>query len=135
MSAENDLKRPHLEEQQTQEPEHHLSQAERDQEIEAIQQHSKHQHAGIERPPELPPAPPRKALLIVGLALLALLIAGAFTLLERSSHNRALARETEQNSVRTVNVVHPAAEKPDTELVLPGSLLAFKESSIFARTN
>jgi RND family efflux transporter MFP subunit len=135
MSAENELKRPHSEEQQTHETEHHLSQAERDEEIEAIQQHSKHQHPGIERPPELPPAPPRKALLIVGLALLALLIAGAFTLLERSSHNRALAKETEQNSVRTVNVVHPVAEKPDTELVLPGSLLAFKESPIFARTN
>jgi RND family efflux transporter MFP subunit len=134
MSAENEHERPHSEEQQTHQPEH-ISQAQLDEEIEAIQQHSKHQHPGIERPPELPPAPPRKALLIVGLALLLLLVAGAFTLIARSSHSRALAKETEQNSVRSVSVVHPVAEKPDVELVLPGSLLAFKESPIFARTN
>ena len=59
----------------------HGTQAQRDEEIEAIQQHSKHQHPGIERPPELPPAPPRKALRMLGLALLVLLIAGGFTLL------------------------------------------------------
>jgi RND family efflux transporter MFP subunit len=135
MSAENEQERPHLDEQQTHEPEQHISQAQLDEEIEAIQHHSKHQHPGIERPPELPPAPPRKALLIVGFDLLALLLAGALTLVSRSSHSRALAKETEQDSVRSVSVVHPVAEKPDVELVLPGSLLAFKESPIFARTN
>jgi multidrug efflux pump subunit AcrA (membrane-fusion protein) len=31
--------------------------------------------------------------------------------------------------------VHPLAEKPDVDLVLPGSLQAFKESPIYARTN
>ncbi len=112
-----------------------VTQAQRDEEIEAIQQHSRHQHPGIERPPELPPAPPRKALLMVGVALLVLLIAGGYTLFERLSHSRALAKETEQNAVPTVAVVHPVAEKPDEELVLPGSLQAFKESPIYARTN
>ncbi len=53
-------------------PAHHSTQAERDEEIAAIQQHAKHQHPGIERPPELPPAPPGKALLMVGVALLVL---------------------------------------------------------------
>jgi RND family efflux transporter MFP subunit len=115
--------------------EHHPTQAELDEEIEAIQQHSKHQHPGIERPPALPPAPPRKALTIAGVALLVLLIAGALTLIARSSHSRALAKETEQNAVPSVSVVHPLAEKPDVELVLPGSLQAFKESPIYARTN
>lgn len=115
--------------------EHHLTQAERDEQIEAIQQHSKHQHVGIERPPELPPAPAGKALTMVGVLVLVLLIAGGFTLFERLGHSRALAKETEQNSVPTVAVVHPVAEKPDVELVLPGSLLAYKESPIFARTN
>ena len=32
-------------------------------------------------------------------------------------------------------MVHPLAEKPDEELVLPGSLLAFEESPIYARTS
>ena len=51
------------------------------------------------------------------------------------SHGRALAKETERNAVPSVAVVHPLAEKPDEELVLPGSLQAFMESPIYARTN
>lgn len=132
MSEEKELKQP--EPHGTEHPTH-VSQAQRDEEIEAIQQHARHQHPGIERPPELPPAPPRRALLMVSVALLVLLIAGGFTLLERLNHSRVLAKETEQSAVPTVAVVHPVAEKPDVELVLPGSLQAFKESPIFARTN
>jgi len=113
----------------------HVTQAQRDEEIEAIQQHARHQHPGIERPPELPPAPPRKLMLMAGVALLVLLIAGGLTVLERLSHSRVLAKETEQSAVPTVAVVHPVAEKPNEELALPGSLLAFKESPIYARTN
>ena len=62
MSAENELRNPQIEEPANAEvPRYaHGSQAQRDEEIEAIQQHSKHQHPGIERPPQLPPAPPRK---------------------------------------------------------------------------
>jgi RND family efflux transporter MFP subunit len=137
MSTENEVKQPDLKEHVNREAGQNLpgSQAQRDEEIEAIQKQSKHQHVGVERPPELPPAPPRKALTMVGVALLVLLIAGSFTLLERSSHARALAKETEQNAVPSVAVVHPLAEKPDEELVLPGSLQAFKESPIYARTN
>jgi len=137
MSAENELRNPQKEEPVNQEaPRYaHGSQAQRDEEIEAIQQHSKHQHPGIERPPQLPPAPPRKALRMIAVALLVLLIAGGYTLLERLSHGRALAKETERNAVPSVAVVHPVAEKPDEELVLPGSLQAFVESPIYARTN
>ena len=72
---------------------------------------------------------------MAGVALLVLLAAGGLTLLDRLNHSRVLARETEQSAVPTVAVVHPLAEKPDVELVLPGSLLAFKESPIYARTN
>ena len=35
----------------------------------------------------------------------------------------------------TVAVVYPQVEKPDEDLVLPGSLLAYVESPIYARTN
>jgi membrane fusion protein, multidrug efflux system len=147
MSAENDPKQPTSQPGPPREPppqpehpvahpaEHHATQAERDEEIAAIQQHARQQHPGIERPPERPPAPLRKALLMAGVALLILLAAGGLTLLDRSSRGRALARETEQNAVPSVAVVHPLAEKPDVELVLPGSLQAFKESPIYARTN
>src|SRR3984957_19926465 len=117
--------------------EHHALgvQAQRDEEIEEIQKRSKHQTPGIQRPPELPPAPPRKALTIVGVLVLILLVAGGITLLARVNHEHALAKETETEAVPTVAVVHPLAEKPDEELVLPGSLQAYEESPIYARTS
>ena len=123
--------------QQGQNEEHHAlgAQAQRDEEIEAIRQHSKHQPPAIQRPPQLPPAPPRKALTIVAVMLLVLLVAGGITLLARASHERALAKETEIETVPTVAVVNPLPEKPDEDLVLPGSLLAYEESPIYARTN
>jgi len=117
--------------------EHHAlgTQAQRDEEIEAIRQHSRHQPPGIQKPPELPPAPPRKALAIVAVMLVVLLVAGGLTMLGRVSHERALAKETERETVPTVAVVNPVSEKPDEDLVLPGSLQAYEESPIYARTN
>jgi len=115
---------------------HALSaQAQRDEEIAEIQQHSRHQPPGIQKPPEVPPAPPRKAMTIVGVLLLVLIIAGALTLWAHMTHDRALAKETERETIPTVAVVHPLAEKPDEDLVLPGSLQAYVESPIYARTS
>jgi membrane fusion protein, multidrug efflux system len=114
---------------------HHQTQYERDAEIARIQQHCRESHPRIERPPQQPAAPPRKALLLIGAALLVLLAAGALTLLLRASHDRALASETNVEAMPTVVAVHPLAEQPDLELVLPGTLQAFQESPIFARTN
>jgi membrane fusion protein, multidrug efflux system len=111
------------------------AQAQRDEEIEEIQKRSRHQPAAVQRPPELPPAPPRKALTIVGILVLVLLIAGGATMLGKMNHEHALAKETERETVPTVAVVHPLAEKPDEELVIPGSLQAFEESPIYARTS
>jgi membrane fusion protein, multidrug efflux system len=116
-------------------PQAHGAQTERDDEIKAMEERSRHQEASIQRPPEVPPAPPRTALMIVGVALLILIVAGVITLLSHASHERALAKETDQDAVPTVAVVRPTAEKPDEELVLPGSLLAYEESPIYARTN
>ncbi len=113
----------------------HLTQAQIDEEIAALQQRSRHQTATLQRPPELPPAPPRRALMIVSAALAVLLLAGALTLISHANHERALAKETEQQTVPTVAVVHPQAEARNEELVLPGSLLAYEESPIYARTS
>lgn len=89
----------------------------------------------ITPPPKLPAAPPRKALLIVGILVLLLVVAGLLSLLTRVHANRVLADTTEQNAIPTVSVIHPAAEKPNEELVLPGTLQAYVESPIYARTN
>jgi membrane fusion protein, multidrug efflux system len=56
-------------------------------------------------------------------------------LIGRETHERALAKETERSTIPTVAIVHPLAETPDEELVLPGSLQAFEESPIYARTS
>jgi RND family efflux transporter MFP subunit len=100
-----------------------------------MEQHSRHQPPTIQRPPEMPPASPRTALIVVGVLVLVLLVAGALTLIGHASHERALASETERETIPTVAVVHPTAEKPDEELVLPGTLQAYAESPIYARTS
>jgi RND family efflux transporter MFP subunit len=72
-------------------------------------------------------------LLLVGVVIL-LVIAGAFTLLERRSQYQALANETEKLAVPTVSVIHPVAESGQEDLVLPSTLQAYVESPIYART-
>lgn len=89
----------------------------------------------ITPPPQLPPAAPRKALTMV-IVILLLLIGGAvITALMRAHSSRVLAKETERDAVPTVAVIYPAAEKPNEELILPGTLQAYEESPIYARTN
>jgi len=86
-------------------------------------------------PPELPPAKPRKAILIVVVVVVVLAVSGVISVLSRVHTGRVLAKEADVDAVPTVAVVHPIAEKPNEELVLPGSLQAFEESPIYARTN
>ena len=106
-------------------------------ELEAKQTVEELHHAPpqVTPPPELPPAAPRKVLIIVGLVVVLLVLSGAASMFSRGRAGRALAKETELDSVPTVSVVHPTAEEPDEELVLPASLQAFEESPIYARTN
>jgi RND family efflux transporter MFP subunit len=73
---------------------------------------------------------------VVGL----LLLAGALVLAFRgiSSRARALSvvtKETQELSVPTVLVVRPERGAPQQEIVLPGTIQAFTDSPIYARTN
>jgi membrane fusion protein, multidrug efflux system len=52
----------------------------------------------------------------------------------RLSESRALAKETEEIAVPTVDVVHPSSEPPQSELELPSTLQAYIEAPIYART-
>ena len=72
--------------------------------------------------------------LMIGVVVV-LVIAGAFTLIQRKSQYAALANETEAMAVPTVAVIHPTLEAPQEDLVLPGTLQAYVESPIYARTN
>lgn len=86
-------------------------------------------------PAELPAASPRKAVFIVVMVVVVLALSGAASMFSRIRSGRALAKETEIDSIATVVVVHPTSEKPDEELVLPASLQAYEESPIYARTS
>ena len=116
---------------------HHVlsPQQQRDLEIRELQKHARFVTPGFEAPPELPPAPPRKALAMVGGFLALLLVAGGITLTSQVMHARSLARSTELDAVPSVAVTHPAMENPDEDLVLPGSLQAYEEAPIYARTS
>ncbi len=83
-------------------------------------------------------APPEKGtrlfkFLIGGVVLLA--IFGGFTLFQRRAQYQALAENTEALAIPTVAVIHPTAEVAQEDLVLPGTLQAYVESPIYARTS
>src|SRR5436305_12757791 len=64
-----------------------------------------------------------------------LVVLGALTMLQRRSEYRTLAEETETLAIQTVGVIHPTPETGEEDLVLPGTMEAFVESPIYARTN
>jgi len=71
---------------------------------------------------------------LIGAAIV-LVILGAFTLFQRRAQYHALAETTEALAIPTVAVIHPTAEVAQEDLVLPGTLQAYVESPIYARTN
>src|SRR5271155_4803895 len=68
-------------------------------------------------------------------AVVVLVILGAFTLFERRAQYHALAENTEALAIPTVAVIHPTSEVAQEDLVLPGTLMAYVEAPIYARTN
>jgi RND family efflux transporter MFP subunit len=82
-------------------------------------------------------SPPRRSslFLVFLVVVIALVAAGAFLMFQRHSEYQALASNTEALAVPTVAVIHPTPESGDENLVLPGTLLAYVESPIYARTN
>ncbi len=76
----------------------------------------------------------RKGYLLAAVLGLVFVIIAAVGIILRLSERRALAKETEEIAVPTVEVVHPAAEPPQSELELPSTLQAYIESPIYART-
>src|SRR5580698_432915 len=69
------------------------------------------------------------------LGVIVLVIFGAFTLFQRRAQYHALAESTEALAIPTVAVTHPTSEVAQEDLVLPGTLQAYVESPIYARTN
>jgi RND family efflux transporter MFP subunit len=64
-----------------------------------------------------------------------LVVIGALLMIQRRTQYQTLAKETEVSTVPTVAVIRPTTEPGDESLVLPGTLQAYVESPIYARTN
>src|ERR1700688_3821131 len=64
-----------------------------------------------------------------------LIVVGGVLLFQRRAQYQALANETEAAAIPTVAIIHPSVEAGDENLVVPGTLQAYVESPIYARTN
>jgi RND family efflux transporter MFP subunit len=74
----------------------------------------------------------RRYLLITGVVILALAVWGIFS---RLSARNSLEKEAASAAIPTVTVVHAKAGPGSSKLVLPGSVTAYYEAPIYARTN
>ncbi len=72
---------------------------------------------------------------ILFLAVIGLAVLGGITLFQRRTQYQALAKETETLAIPTVAVIHAETESTQEDLVLPGTMQAYVESPIYARTN
>ena len=93
--------------------------------------------AAQHREPVHEPAPPQKSRLapLAALVIIVLVIAGAIVVTRRLSERKALAAETEELAVPTVDVIEPSAENAADKLVLPATLQAYTDAPIYSRTN
>ena len=76
----------------------------------------------------------RKGYLLAALLGFIFVVIAVVGISMRLSERRALAKETEEIAVPTVEVVHPSTEPPQSELQLPSTLQAYIEAPIYART-
>src|SRR6266576_5690890 len=81
------------------------------------------------------PTSGRRVFTVLFFLVLLLVVFGGFTLLQRRAQYEALAKETETLAIPTVAVIHPATEASREDLVLPGTMQAYVESPIYARTS
>ncbi len=81
------------------------------------------------------PRRPSRIFVLLFLIVIVLVVVGAFTLIQRRSQYRALAKETETLAIPTVSVIHATAANGQEDLVLPGTMQAYVESPIYARTS
>ncbi|HEX4771229.1 MAG TPA: efflux RND transporter periplasmic adaptor subunit [Bryobacteraceae bacterium] len=76
-----------------------------------------------------------RALLLVFLLLGAAAFVAVRGILPRVRAREILARETTYRAAPVVTVVHPKLSSPGEEIVLPGSIQAFVDAPIYARTS
>jgi len=73
--------------------------------------------------------------LVFFVVVISLVVIGAVLMIQRRAQFQALAKDTETMAIPSVAVIHPTAQAGAEDLVLPGTLQAYVESPIYARTN
>jgi multidrug efflux system membrane fusion protein len=90
----------------------------------------------VELVPENTKAPTARRWMVAALlAVFGLFAAGALSIKARAKEQTALSAETQRLAVTTVSAGFPQPEPRSNELELPGSVQAYTESPIYARTN
>ena len=84
---------------------------------------------------EAPPISGRKAALVIVLLLLGALVFAILGIVPRLRASAALQKQTDALAAPSVVVAKPTEGAPSEELVLPGNVQAYTDSSIYARTN
>src|SRR3979490_1851727 len=87
-----------------------------------------------DRPPFPPPGAPRRRRLALMALALALVLA-VWGIVSRLSARNTLEREAAAAAVATVATVKPSRGPASNSLVLPGSVQAYYEAPIYARTS
>jgi membrane fusion protein, multidrug efflux system len=82
-----------------------------------------------------PASTARRWMVAALVAVLGLFAAGALSIKARAKEQTALSAETQRLAVTTVSAGFPQPEPRSNELELPGSVQAYTESPIYARTN
>jgi RND family efflux transporter MFP subunit len=101
---------------------------------EATQNNAGTPHDGHQPEPEKQSSPIRNVLIVLIAAVIIVTLV-ASGILSRLHASKALAAETNQLAAPTVRVVTPTGGAPQEEILLPGSIQAFVDSPIYARTN
>lgn len=73
--------------------------------------------------------------LIMFIAAITLVALAAWGIISRVSHTHKLKKQTQQSALRSVNVIHPEALTNGSDIILPGSLVAWHEASLSARVS
>ncbi len=85
--------------------------------------------------PEQKTISPRKALTGVALVLVVAILLAGFGVLHRKNADKVLANTTTEMAAPTVIVAPPSKGAPVESFVLPGNVMAYTESPIYARTS
>ncbi|HEX6774152.1 MAG TPA: efflux RND transporter periplasmic adaptor subunit [Acidobacteriaceae bacterium] len=90
------------------------------------------EHGGGAPPPHISA---RAAVFVIAALLVVGAIIAIVGILRRQSQRRVLAEQTNELAAPDVLLSRPKAGAPNSEIVLPGNVLAYQDAPIYARTN